>query len=135
MSDLIYVSIISGCFGVIFLLGLTLSWRYKLKLTMEAEEIKKEQAIQLKNYDLKMAKLRNPTKIKRLPRGYQNQLMDMFDLLGDERVQEMMTVLQGKLEDIRPDNKLINTLMQLAPSFLEGLQRGTQTKQEIVSQV
>jgi len=125
MDVLVQVSIISGLFGVIMVTLLHFSWTYKLKMTVQAEEIQRQRAIDLKKYDVKMAKIKSPMRTKRLPKGYRNQLSDLLDLLGDEQIQGIVQSLSGHQEDYS-DNKILNTLLPLAQGFLNAQQEKQQ---------
>jgi hypothetical protein len=126
MSELVYVSIISGVFGLCAIILLHLSWRHKLQMTIQAEEISKQR-------DIKIAKIKNPVKTRRLPRGTRNQLLELLDLLGNEQVQELVQTLAGRPEETE-GNSLIKMLMPLAEGFLNARQEQQQTPQ-IAAQV
>ena len=114
MSELIYVAIISGTFTLLCILMLHLSWKSKLIMTLQAEELKSKA-------EIKIAKLKSVKQPKRLPKGYRTQLTDLLNLLGDERVQDILGVLQEREEDIPEGNKIINSLLPLAQAFLGGM--------------
>jgi len=121
MSELVYVSIISGFFALSSLIFLHFSWRHKLQMTVQAEEIKAQRDLNIKQQEVKIAKLKSPYKQKRLPRGYRNQLVDLLDLLGSDQVQDIVNALSGREEEFK-GNKLLEMLMPLANGFLNAQQ-------------
>jgi len=131
MSELIIISIISGCFGLLMLFGLAMSYRYKLKLTLQANQYEREQSLLLKSHEVKLAKIRHPTaKRKYMPKGIKDQIMDWLELMGDERVQGLIDAFQDKDEDEIPEgNKFIQTLIPLAKSFMEGMGENPQVEE------
>jgi len=122
MSEMVQIAIISGCFGLLMIFGLAMSYKYKLKLTLQANEIERQSKMAQYKQDIKLAKIKNPRKTKRLPKGIKDQIMDWLELMGDERVQGLIDAFQEKDEDEIPEgNKFITTLMPLAKAFIEGM--------------
>lgn len=122
--ELLLVSIISGIFAVISLIILHFSWKSKIMITQEIEQIRAEK-------ELKIAKYKRPAKPKRLPKGYQNQLTDLVEIIGKvepETLNKVVDLLQGN--ETGTDNKLIETLLPLASNFLQGMSENTEYKQE-----
>ena len=109
MSELVYVSLISGIFGLSAIILLHLSWRHKLQMTIQAEEITKQR-------DIKIAKIKNPSKVRRLPRGTSNNIVELLDLLGNEQVQQLVTTLSGAPEKAE-DNSLLRCICHWPRDF------------------
>jgi len=119
MSELVQISIISGCFALLCILGLALSYRYKLKLTLNANEWERQRMREQRRTDVKLAKIKNPQKtLKRMPKGFKDQIMDFLEMMGDERVAGLMEMFSEKGEELPTENKIINAIIPLAEGFL-----------------
>lgn len=122
MIEIVYASLISGFFAIICIVILHFSWISKLKWNVKVEEMKL-------NKEIKVARIKQPkTKMRRMPKNWIDQLQGAMELLGNEKVQELLGVFEGKEEDIQ-DNKVLSTLLQLAEGFMSGVQQG-QMQQE-----
>jgi len=115
--SIIITAIIGGVFTICSILLLQRGWERKLALTIQAEEIKSQA-------EVKIAKIKQPTvKNRRMPKNYVSQITELVEILGDERVQDLIGLFQDKQSDISGDNKLINTLIPIAQGFLSNMNK------------
>jgi len=125
MSELVYISIITGIFTLLAIGGLALSYRYKLKLTLDANDWERQRIIEQRKSDVKLAKIRHPNYrgpgSRRMPKNFKDQILEWIELMGDERVQGIMEFLSEHSDAETGDNKIIDTFVSLAGPFLEGM--------------
>jgi hypothetical protein len=133
MSEMVQITIISGCFALLSIVGLALSYRYKLKLTLEANEWERQKTLDQRKQEIKLAKIRNPNykKMKRMPKGFKDQIQDFLYLMGDERVQGLIEMFTERSEEIPEDNRLISAFMSLAEGFLQGKEQTPQLEEHV----
>jgi GTP-sensing pleiotropic transcriptional regulator CodY len=115
--ELIIVALISGVFMLLSIVLLQRAWEKKLILSNQLE--------------YKIAKIKNP-QIKtprRMPKGYKTQILEIIELLGNEKVQDLLGMFQEKSEDLPENNKLLETLIPIAQGFLQGAQEEKQNNQ------
>jgi len=125
MIEIVYGAVISGVFAVICIVILHFSWVSKLKWNVKVEQLKLDK-------EIKVARIKQPKpRYKRMPKNWMDQLQGAMELLGNEKVQELLGVFEGKEEDIA-DNKVLSTLLQLAQGFMQGTQEA-QMQQEPTS--
>lgn len=121
MHVYVQISIISGVFTLLGIMGLAMSYKYKLKLTLQANEIERQNRRQ----EVKIAKIKNPKYqgpgSKRMPKGFKDQILEWIELMGDERVQGIMEALAEHEGEETGDNKIIDAFIPLAKSFLQGM--------------
>lgn len=129
---IVILSIIAGIFGLLSIIALHISYKYKLRMTMEAEQIKAEREMGLKRYDVKIAKIKSPIAPKRMPRGYTNQIMELVDVLGrvDPEVLDTIVDTLAPRQDDLSSNKIIKHFLPMAQQFLQGMQDGQQQQQQ-----
>jgi len=123
MWEIVYASIISGVFAVICIITLHFSWVSKLKWNVKVEEIKHDK-------EIKVARIKQPKpKYKRMPKNWIDQMQTAMELLGNDKVQELLGVFEGREEEVA-DNKVLSTLLELGRGFMEGVQQGQQQQEQ-----
>ena len=109
-----------GC--IISLIILHFSWISKLKWTAKIEETKA-------NKELRVARIKAPRpKVKRMPKNWVDQIQTAIELLGNEDVQKLLEIFQGREEDLG-ENKILKTILELGQNFLSGYEEGRQQEQ------
>ena len=127
---MIITAVISGIFALFSIVLLQRGWERKLALTLQAEEVKAKA-------NVKIAQMKTPgIRNRRMPKNYKDQILELVQLLGDEKIQDILGVLTEKEEEVSGDNKLINSLLPIAQGFLANMNANNsgsaETKQNLL---
>lgn len=125
MEILLLAAILTPILSIIPIAAMGIVWRFKLKWTLQANQIERQMKQEELKHDVKIAKLKHPQpKTKRMPQNWVGQLKEFIDLLGNDQVRDVLNVLSGKEEEISEDNKLLQQFLPLAKAFIGGMAEG-----------